>query len=246
MRKPAAVVSLAIHVIAAILLFCITFPNAVPRAVPVAIHILAPLRPLPRPITKDGGGGQRQPLPAQRGKAPEVIAPRAFVPPMVTRNETPRLVVIAALPETPEFNISAPQIGDPLGSMGLPSGGIGGPVGIGNHGNGGIGDGDGSRQGGRPAAGVTLKLTRDPQVIYKEEPEFSEEARKARHEGTVWLDLEVDTSGRPVNIRVSKSLGMGLDEKAVDAVSHWKFRPAMSGNRPVTAPARVAVTFHLL
>jgi protein TonB len=83
-------------------------------------------------------------------------------------------------------------------------------------------------------------------LIYKEEPEYSDEARKARHEGTVLIDLEVDASGRPVNLRVVRSLGLGLDEKAMAAVSHWKFRPAMAGNRAVTAPARVAVSFHLL
>jgi len=245
MRKPAAVLSIALHLIAAILLLSITFPNAVPLLTPAPVHILAPL---PEHLfKKDGGGGQRQPLPPKRGHAPDVIPPRVFVPPMVTRMESPKLVVLAALTETPELNIAAPQIGDPLGKSGIPSGGFGGPVGIGNHGTGGIGDGNGPRQGGpRPSEIYTGKLSRDPEVIYKEEPEYSDEARKARHEGTVLIDLEVDPTGHPVNLRVVRSLGLGLDEKAIAAVSHWKFRPAMAGNRAVTAPARVAVSFHLL
>jgi TonB family protein len=245
MRKPAAAISLAIHVIAAILLFCITFPEAAPRVMPAVVHIFTPR--LDHPFKKDGGGGQRQPLPPRRGEAPKVVAPRVFVPPMVTRMKSPKLVVLAALTEMPEYNITAPQIGDPLGASGLLSGGPGGPVGIGTGPGGGIGPGGGSRQGGaRPTDVYTGKLTRSPELIYKEEPEYSDEARKARHEGTVLIDLEVDASGRPVNLRVVRSLGLGLDEKAMAAVSHWKFRPAMAGNRAVTAPARVAVSFHLL
>jgi TonB family protein len=245
MRKPAALVSLAIHVIAAILLFCITFPEAAPRVIPAAVHIFMPR--LDQSVKKDGGGGQRQPLPPTKGEAPKVVAPKVFVPPMVTRMESPKLVVLAALSDMPEYNITAPQVGDPRGASGLLSGGPGGPVGIGTHGTGGIGDTNGPRQGGaHPTEVFTGKLSRNPEVIYKEDPEFSDEARKARHEGTVLIDLEVDASGRPVNLRVVRSLGMGLDEKAMAAVSHWKFRPAMSGNRAVTAPARVAVSFHLL
>jgi periplasmic protein TonB len=244
MRKPAAIFSLAMHVVAAILLLCITFPGAVPRAIPAAVHLLAPLPP--RPAKPDGGGGQRQPLPPQRGRAPEVTVRKVFVPPMVTRMESPKLVVIAALADTPEFNISAPQIGDPLGSVGTLSGGIGGPVGIGTHGTGGIGVGDGPHQGGRPGGGVMPKLTREAVLVYKEEPEYSDEARQARHEGTVLIDMEIDASGRPINLRVVRGLGLGLDEKAMAAVARWKFRPAMAGDRAVTAPARVAVSFHLL
>jgi TonB family protein len=233
------------HLIAAILLFCITFPDVAPRVIPAAVHIFTPR--LDHPLKKDGGGGQRQPLPPRRGEAPKVVAPRVFVPPMVTRMESPKLVVMAALSEMPELNITAPQIGDPRGGSGLLSGGPGGPLGIGTHGTGGIGDTNGPRQGGaRPPEVFTGKLTRNPEVIYKEEPEYSDEARKARHEGTVLIDLEVDASGRPINVRVARSLGLGLDEKAMAAVSHWKFRPAMAGNRAVTAPARVAVSFHLL
>ncbi len=245
MRKPAALVSLALHVIAAILLFCITCPDAAPRVMPAVVHIFTPR--LDHPFKKDGGGGQRQPLPPRRGEAPKVVAPRVFVPPMVTRMESPKLVVLAALTEMPEYNISAPQIGDPRGASGLLSGGPGGPVGIGTHGTGGMGETNGSGQGGaHPTEIFTGKLSRNPELIYKEEPEYSDEARKARHEGTVLIDLEVDASGRPVNLRVVRSLGLGLDEKAMAAVSHWKFRPAMAGNRAVTAPARVAVSFHLL
>ena len=57
------------------------------------------------------------------------------------------------------------------------------------------------------------------------EPEYSEEARKAKYQGTVLLYIEVDTDGRATNIRVVRSLGLGLDEKAIEAVKKWKFKP---------------------
>jgi TonB family protein len=249
MRKPAVALSVAMHVIAGVLLFFITFPNSVKPILPAAIHLFAPAPLLP--YKNEGGGGQRQPLPATRGHAPTAVTPKVWTPPMTVRNETPKLVLLAALSEAPEYNISAPQIGDPLGKLGLPSGGIGGPVGIGSGGpGGGIGPGNGSKLGSGPGSrtggGPAVKVTRDPQLIYKEDPEYSEEARKARHEGTVILEIEVDTNGRPINIRVLHGLGLGLDELAMAAVARWKFRPALSGDRPVTAPAVVHVNFHLL
>jgi len=244
-RTSAAAVSIAVHIALAIALFCVTFPAAVRPVIPHVIHLIAPTpRPLKTPQT-DGGGGQRQPLPAVKGHAPEMVR-KVFTPPLVVRKETPALVVLASLEEAPETNISSPQIGDPLAGIGAISGGFGGPVGIGNGGSGGIGNGNGPRQGSGGASGPRVKLTRDPELIYKEEPEFSDEARKARHEGTVVIALEVDTTGRPINIRVVKGLGMGLDERAVTAVSHWKFRPALAGNRAVVAPALANVSFHLL
>jgi protein TonB len=238
--KKSAATSLAIHVIAAILLFSITFPQAIP-VIPAAVHILVPN--IPRPLKQEGGGGARQPLPATRGRI-EVATPRIFIPPSVVHNEAPKLVVLAGLNELPEFNLNVPQIGDPNGSNGILSGGPG-IAGIGSGGPGGVGPGKGPRQGSGESA-PRPKLTRDPEVIYKEEPEFTDEARKARHEGTVLLAIEVDTAGRAINIRVIRGLGLGLDERAITAVSHWKFRPALSGDRPVIAPATVAVTFHLL
>lgn len=241
--KPAAAFSLAMHILVAIILFSVTVQYTVPDHRPPVIKILAPLSPFKR----DGGGGQRQPLPAHRGQAPKAVARKVWVPPMVTQIETPKLVVVAALSEAPDYNISAPNVGDPLGHLGIPSAGSG-LNGIGGPGKDGVGVGNGPHQGGNPMPIPIYrgKLTRDPQLIYKEEPEFSDEARKARHEGTVIIDLDIDANGRPVNIHVVRGLGMGLDERALAAVAHWKFRPAMAGDRAVAAPARVSVTFHLL
>ena len=185
-------------------------------------------------------------LPAERGRAPEVHVRKIFMPPVaVIRNENPKLIVEQALLSAPEFNISAVNVGDPRGTGLVPSGGKGGPLGIGD----GLGFDGGSGKGPGGSGGSSkpqVHLTRQPQLIYQVEPEYSEDARKVHFQGTVILSIEVDTNGLPSNIRVVRAIGLGLDERAVQAVAKWKFRPAMSGDRPVIAPALVEVSFHLL
>ncbi len=83
-------------------------------------------------------------------------------------------------------------------------------------------------------------------MIYKKEPEYSEEARKAKYQGIVTLYVEVDALGRAVNIRVLHSLGLGLDEKAIEAVRQWKFAPGKKDGKPVTVAASIEVNFRLL
>jgi protein TonB len=116
----------------------------------------------------------------------------------------------------------------------------------------GIGPGKGPRYGpgpGGPGGDGTASVRgafTAPKVLYQVDPEFSEEARQAKHYGTVILVVDVDTTGRAVNFRIAKSLGLGLDEKAMEAVSRWKFRPAQRNGRAVTVPATIEVNFHLL
>ena len=85
-----------------------------------------------------------------------------------------------------------------------------------------------------------------PVLLFKKEPEYSEEARKAKYQGTVVLAIEVDPSGRAVNPRVVRSLGLGLDEKALEAVRQWKFKPGYKDGKPVTVAATIEVNFRLL
>jgi len=84
-----------------------------------------------------------------------------------------------------------------------------------------------------------------PQVIFNPEPSFSDEARKAKAQGMVLLLLVVGKDGRPHDIRVGQSLGMGLDEKAIEAVNRWRFRPATLNGQPVATQIAVQVDFHL-
>jgi protein TonB len=82
-------------------------------------------------------------------------------------------------------------------------------------------------------------------TIYNPEPSFSDEARKAKQQGIVPLMLVVGKDGRPYDIHVRQSLGMGLDEKAIEAVRCWRFRPATLQGQPVAARIAVEVNFHL-
>jgi TonB family protein len=107
----------------------------------------------------------------------------------------------------------------------------------------GVGPGRGGGIGGgvfRVGGGVSA-----PRILYQPDPEYSEAARKAKYEGTVTLWLIVAPDGRPHDIRVSRSLGMGLDEKAVEAVRQWKFEPARKGGQAVSVQINVEVEFRL-
>lgn len=85
-----------------------------------------------------------------------------------------------------------------------------------------------------------------PLLIYKAEPAYTEEARAAKYQGTVTLYVEIGPDGLAHNIRVLHGLGLGLDEKAIDAVSVWKFKPGMKDGQPVTVAASIEVNFRLL
>ena len=85
-----------------------------------------------------------------------------------------------------------------------------------------------------------------PAVTYKVDPEYAQEARLLKYSGAVMLSIVVDASGRARSIRVVKGLGFGLDEKAVEAVRQWVFRPGMKDGNPVNVRATIEVNFRLL
>jgi TonB family protein len=84
-----------------------------------------------------------------------------------------------------------------------------------------------------------------PAVIQKVDPEYTEKARNAKLSGTVTLAIIVDADGQARDIHVVKALGMGLDEKAVESVKKWRFRPGMKDGKPVNVGATVEVNFLL-
>ena len=85
-----------------------------------------------------------------------------------------------------------------------------------------------------------------PSLLFKVEPEYSEEARKAKWQGSVTLSAVIDEFGEPQNLKVTNALGLGLDEEAIAAVQKWVFKPARKDGQPVAVYATVQVTFHLL
>jgi periplasmic protein TonB len=93
----------------------------------------------------------------------------------------------------------------------------------------------------RPAGG-----SKPPSLIFKVEPEYSEEARQQKHMGVVVLQVVIDRMGRPINTRIIRALGLGLDEKAAEAVLQWRFKPGMDGDKPATMAATVELNFRLL
>jgi len=84
-----------------------------------------------------------------------------------------------------------------------------------------------------------------PMLVSKTEPEYTEAAKEARYQGTVLLYVEISPEGKAINIRVLRSLGLGLDEKAMEAVKQWQFKPGMKDGSPVTVQAQIEVNFRL-
>lgn len=99
-----------------------------------------------------------------------------------------------------------------------------------------------------PAAEVVSIREADaaPRLLHRTDPEYSAEARLVRQEGVVEFSVDIGLDGRVHNIKLERSLGLGLDEKAVEAVEQWRFKPAFRGGKPVTVRARVSVHFRLL
>jgi TonB family protein len=85
-----------------------------------------------------------------------------------------------------------------------------------------------------------------PSLLAKIEPEYSEDARVAKIQGAVTLAIVVDTDGRAKDVRVIKGVGYGLDEKAVEAVGNWEFRPGTMNGEPVQVQAQIEINFRLL
>jgi TonB family protein len=173
----------------------------------------------------------------------------------VIHNLHPQLAIEPTLIGVPDVSLPAVNVadlGDPLGALGPLSNGPGSGGGIGDGHDGGVGPGKGAGAGpgSEGYGGFTLHASGgasvSPVLIDKVEPEFSEEARKAKQQGVVILYGEVDTSGFLRNVRIVRGLGLGLDEKAIEAVRRWRFRPGYRDGRPVVAAATIEVNFHLL
>jgi periplasmic protein TonB len=253
MQRPAQpisswIVSSCLHVSALLLLLLAAAAVGPPPPLPPHVTIL-PLNPripppTPRLQPEESGGGQATPEPASKGQLPNKPTRRLFLPPTVAVNDHPKLIMAVGLINAPDLDLALDTIGDPFGLLDGLNGGPGTHGGIGTGPGGNIGDGPG----GKYSVGTVPKekLTRTPELISKVEPQYSEAARRAHMQGAVRLRIEVGLDGRPVNIQVVQTLGMGLDEAAIEAVKHWRFRPALIGDRPVVAPALVEVAFHLL
>jgi protein TonB len=203
-----------------------------------------------------GGGGDRSQLPPTKGRAPKFKYTQ-FTPPEATiKNLNPKLPTDPSLLGPPDLKVTNPPLtnmGDPLAASVNYSGGPGGGGGIGTGEAGGIGSGSGGGLGPGEGGGTGGGMFRagvngvgSPACIYCPQPEYSDEARKAKYQGTVLLDVTVTADGRVLNPQVLKGPGLGLEEKAMAQVKNWKMRPAIGPNgKAVNCRVQIEVTFHL-
>jgi protein TonB len=91
-----------------------------------------------------------------------------------------------------------------------------------------------------------LSHTTYPVVLHKAEPQYTKEAIDAKIEGDVILSTMIGADGVPSDIKVVRSLGAGLDEKAVECLEQWRFRPATDHGQPVSSKATIEINFRLL
>ncbi len=204
-----------------------------------------------------GGGGERNPIPASKGKLPK-FAPMQLTPPMAAiRNPNPRLAVTPTLIGPPDLKMPSPNLpnyGDPLARIITDSNGPGSGGGIGSGSGGGIGSGSGGGlgpgQGGGTGGGIYNAGTGGygvPSCIYCPDPKYSEEARKVKYMGTVMVQAVINADGHATNIQIVHDPGMGLGEKAMEAVKTWQFKPALGPNgKPAATIVQIEVTFRLL
>jgi TonB family protein len=150
----------------------------------------------------------------------------------------PKDVIIPDNPALTNFGMSHSQ------NVKLASGGNGSGMGMGSGSGSGYGPGSGGGIGGG-AYQIGGEIS-EPRVIFEPEAEFSDEARRNKYQGVVLVTLIVDAQGNPQNVHVTRPLGEGLDEKAVEAVKKYRFKPALRGGKtPVPVIMSVEVNFQL-
>jgi periplasmic protein TonB len=257
--------SLALHVVVLVLIIVPLLPEIMApqttraysvQVTPIDISpYVAKLPAGPKKAGGGGGGGEHNPVPASVGKLPKFDFSR-FTPPAVKPPTNPRLAMTPTVLGPPDMHLPSPNMpnwGDPLSKIVTDSSGPGGGGGIGSGQGGGVGSGGGGgvgpgyqwgTGGGFPHAGQNG--FGEPTCVYCPTPEFSDEAVKAKYQGTVLVQAVVTADGRATEIHIAKGLGLGLDEKAIDAVRKWRFKPAAGPDgRPTAVICFIEVTFHL-
>jgi TonB family protein len=261
---PSQGISLAVHIVLIVLL-----------VVPLIHHVVSGTNPVVKAMLYDtdispyeaklpagsnkaaggGGGGEHSLIPASKGKLPK-FSMTQLTPPVVTiRNPNPKMAATPTVLGPPDLKLPSPNLpnyGDPLAASITDSSGTGTGGGIGNGNGGGVGSGDGGGVGPGEGGGTGGAMYHAgdggvsvPTCLYCPRASFSDEARKAKYQGTVVLQLVIEPDGRGTHIQVVKGVGMGLDEEAVKAAQGWRFNPAKLNGKPVEAIATIEVVFQL-
>ena len=246
-------VAVVIHAVV-ILLIAFLIAKKVQLAAPTARVELTQLSappPPPPPIAlkKDimgGGGGQHDLAPVTQGHLPKLDT-KQIVPPKAPPLQQPKLAVEPTVVVQPNLHLADNKMPD----LGMPNSSLHGPMSLGNGSGTGIGSGNGSGigpgSGGNTGGGVyhVGGLVRAPELVHEVEAEFSEEARKAKFSGNVIVSLIVDDSGNPQRVRCARDVGMGLCDKAIEAVRQYRFKPATKDGKPVKVEMSVEVNFQV-
>lgn len=254
------ILSFLLHVLAAaaILLSANFAAQHAPEIKKQVMGMVVDISPYVLPPAKDasgggGGGGDRDKFEASKGNLPKLSKEQVTPPSAVIRNANPKLAVEPTVVVPPAIPLpTGGQLGDPLSKvLGPLSNGTGSGGGIGSGSGGGVGSGRGPGVGPGWGGGIGGGAYRvgggvsAPRAVYSPDPEYSEEARKAKYQGVVVLWVVVGPDGHVRDIKVSRSLGMGLDEKALEAVKSWRFEPAKKDGQPVPVQISVEVSFRL-
>ena len=205
-----------------------------------------PIEP-PKAVVMSGGGGHTMPLPVTRGNPPKPL-PKPILLLTAAPKIVSRLPIQPAIDMQPDIKmakVNLPTIGmsnapapTVVASMGNDAG-----AGLGSGSGNGLGSGAGGNFGGgvfKVGGGVS-----QPLVLFAPDPGFTEEARRAKASGKVVVYLQVNQEGSPMHVRVLRGLGLGLDEKAVEAVRQYRFKPAMKDGHPVVVEMNVEVNFQI-
>ena len=203
-----------------------------------------------------GGGGSNELTDPIMGRAPRQEN-MPLAPLQVPVLERPTLAVDPAVAVPLELklpeNATFPNVGvQKSPNVTLVSTGPGTRTGIGMGSDGGDGPGKGLGYGPGYDRGFGGSIYRpgiggvtNPVPLVTPEAEFSDEARRSKYQGVCMISIIVDAQGYPRNPRVGRSLGMVLDEKAVEAVQRYRFKPAMKDGKPVASTISVEVNFRL-
>lgn len=203
-----------------------------------------------------GGGGNHSVIDPIKGKLPK-IQKNPITPPQSLTVSNPLIPVPPSinvqknitLPDNP----SLPNIGVTRSvNVKIQVSGQGSGAGMGSGSHGGLGAGNGNGYGpgtGGGAGGGIYHVgggVSAPVPLNTVEAQFSDEARRAKYQGVCLIQMIVDKHGRPEDPHVIRALGMGLDQKALEAVRKYRFKPAMlDGKIPVPVMITVEVNFRL-
>lgn len=213
-----------------------------------------------------GGGGRNQPTPASKGQLPKFsLAPPLIAPTTRETLRPPSLPVMETVQVDPRLEPKRDELavtGLPTGVPGPPSDGPGSGGGIGSGSGGGVGSGQGTGVGpgrggnmgggdfglgGNPGGGGNSgPVDTQPVLLNRPRPNYTEEARKNKIQGSVLVEVVIGTDGAVKQVRVIRGLPDGLTENAIQAAYQLRFRPAMRSGQPVQTRKRVTLDFNLM